>query len=141
MAEKFRAAGSKHTLRNVVLGSIAAGAAMGALDGFRTVALDHRRNTHHSIELHPRFRQFLEFTGRSLAQKDSRLWPDAHLDHHAFADVALFPFLRISRAINWVEAERKAGRTVDVEIPDEFSYLDPLAEKGKGKYGLDLVKG
>jgi hypothetical protein len=138
MPEKYSGNKREHTLAKVVAGAALAGAGMSVIDGFRTVLVDHRTNTHRSTKLHPSLKATFDFLARSIGQKDSRLWPDAHLDHHAFADVALFPFLRISRAINWVDAQREAGNTVDVEIPSEFSHLDPLVNEGK--YPLKLVK-
>lgn len=119
------------TLGSVARKAAVAGAIMGAVDGLRTVLIDHRTNTHHSATPHPWLRQALELTGRSLGVGDPRLWPDAHLEHHAFSDVRLFPFLRISRAINWVEEQKAAGNDLGVDIPSHFFHLDPKVDEGK----------
>lgn len=122
-------------LLKVALAAGAAGAAAGGGDGIRTIAIDHRQETHRSVKTHPLLERILEATSRSLGTKDPRLWPDAHIDHHAFADVSLFPFLRVSRALDWVEEQ---GTDLGVKIPEHVDHLDPLVDNGR--YSIEKVR-
>lgn len=50
-----------------------------------------------------------------------------HRIHHHLPDTTLSPFLRISQAINWVEANPE--QVQDVVIPDSYKHLDPFVDR------------
>ncbi len=118
--------------------SVAIGAAEGIVDGMLLTIIDHRENTHRSVKADERLVRLHRFLKRTLGGKNAAPWPDAHLDHHAWVDVNAFPFMRVSRALNWIEEQRKAGKNVEVEIPESIKHLDPLVDERE--YPLALVR-
>lgn len=94
-----------------------------ALPGFTGVTiLHHRKRTHRSIEVDPEYEAYIDHEMR-VYSPIPELWSDVHRNHHRYADVSLAPFMRIARAIDWIEANPEKAQ--GVTIRETYPNLDP----------------
>lgn len=122
---------------------VAAGLAL-AIPGIAGVtALHHREETHESLELHPVLKTLIRAEMR-VYSPDSTIWAAVHRIHHSVPDATLAPFYRITRAIDWMQANPKQAQ--GVTIPDSYQYLDRFVDRFSredvltiGHYAEDLM--
>lgn len=122
------AKGLKETANVVIpaveLGAVGAGAGVAGI----TVLL-HREITHKSIKTNKWVRRLIEFEQKTLGVNRPDEWGKVHRHHHRWTDGKALRFIQAARAIEWIQQEKVAGRTVDVEIPTHFKNFDPKVKE------------
>lgn len=97
-----------------------------ALPGFTGVTiLHHRKYTHRSVDVDPAYEAFIAREMR-VYSPIPELWADVHRNHHRYSDSSLAPFMRIARAIDWMETNPRLAE--GVRKPESYRYLDPKVD-------------
>src|SRR5258706_11239400 len=93
----------------LVAAAMAIGSAWGFVDAMLLTLDEHRFKTHQSVTPDPALVRLNELSRSTLGSSENGTvyWADVHLDHHRFSDVDLFPFIRVSRALNWIDEQKK----------------------------------
>lgn len=104
----------------------AAGVASALVTAVSIVTLNHRKQTHRSVELHPVVEAIAELDQRSIGVADTKDWAAVHRVHHSIPDATLKPQWEITRAIKWMS--QNPDKVGDVKVPDKFSHLDPYVD-------------
>lgn len=104
--------------------------------GVGGVTMDHHRGkSHNSTEIHPGIGESIDFL-MPVYSPDKSVWASVHRGHHRYADSALASFLRIYRAIGWMENNPEKAQ--GVAIPDTYPYLDPYVEHFSKKDVMEI---
>ncbi|MEK7617130.1 MAG: hypothetical protein AAB414_03680 [Patescibacteria group bacterium] len=96
----------------------------------------HRQDTHRSLEADPEYEDFV-YKEMRVYSPTPKIWADVHRNHHRYRDVSLAPFMRIARAIDWMEANPDKAKGVDTP-PDSYLYLDPKVTTFSKQDVLDI---
>ena len=120
--------------------AMAIGSLWGLADAAMLTIIQHRYLTHDSVKPDPALVELNKLSRSTLGSSENGpvYWADVHLDHHQFSDVALFPFIKVSRALNWLDEQKKQGLVPDIAIPERIDHLDPLVDDGR--YPTELVR-
>ncbi len=101
---------------------ITAAGFLAAVPGIAFVtAYHHRELTHRSLELDPDLIKAGSREMDTYAPTDE-IWAAVHRLHHHFRDSTLAPAFRITELINWMEANPREAK--GVEVPDYYPRLD-----------------